>query len=126
MESSTVPAALIIDDNFYNRHIFHIALEAVGYQVVETEDGIAGLSTLETQPFHLLVLDLQMPVMDGRAVLNKLRTQDRYRDMHIIVVTANAHMATSDIDDLADYVMYKPIDVQEFSEFARRLKQIAV
>ena len=130
MNSSDQPieqhTALIVDDNFYNRHIFHIALESVGYAVTEMEDGLQGTALLRDQTFHLLVLDLQMPTMDGRAVLRHVRGQPLHENMHIIVVTANAHMATDDIDLMADYVMFKPIDVVEFSEFARRLKRIAV
>ena len=118
--------ALIVDDNFYNRHIFHIALESVGYAVTEMEDGLQGTALLQDRTFHLLVLDLQMPMMDGRAVLKHVRGQPLHQNMHIIVVTANAHMATDDIDLMADYVMFKPIDVVEFSEFARRLKRISV
>ena len=130
MNSSDQPivqhTALIVDDNFYNRHIFHIALESVGYAVTEMEDGLQGTALLRDQTFHLLVLDLQMPTMDGRAVLRHVRGQPLHENMHIIVVTANAHMATDDIDLMADYVMFKPIDVVEFSEFARRLKRISV
>lgn len=118
--------ALIVDDNFYNRHIFHIALESVGYTVTEMEDGLQGTALLQEQTFHLLVLDLQMPAMDGRTVLKQVCRQPLHVNMHIIVVTANAHMATDDIDLMADYVMFKPIDVVEFSEFARRLKRITV
>jgi CheY-like chemotaxis protein len=113
--------ALIVDDNFFNRNIFHIALESVGYQVTESEDGLHGLEALSARNFHLLILDLQMPQLDGRAVLRKVREQPQHSQMHIVVVTANAHMATDDIDSLADYIMYKPINVVEFSEFAQRL-----
>jgi CheY-like chemotaxis protein len=113
--------ALIVDDNFFNRNIFHIALESVGYQVTESEDGLHGLEALAVKNFHLMILDLQMPHLDGRAVLRKVREQPQHAHMHIVVVTANAHMATDDIHLLADYVMYKPINVVEFSEFAQRL-----
>lgn len=116
------PTAHIIDDNFYNRQIFQMALESVGYKVSESEDGIQGTKVLKTETFDLLVLDLQMPEMDGRAVLKAVREMDMHRKMRILVITANAHMVMGDVDDLADYIMYKPINVMEFSEFARRLK----
>jgi CheY-like chemotaxis protein len=116
-------AALIVDDNFFNRQIFNIALDSVGYQVTESDSGEKGLELIEKSRYHLLILDLQMPTMDGRTVLRKLR-DGNHAKMHIIVITANAHMATDDINDLADYVMFKPINVTEFSEFARRLKDL--
>jgi CheY-like chemotaxis protein len=116
------PTALIVDDNFYNRQIFQMALESVGYKVSESEDGVQGTNVLKNETFDLLVLDLQMPEMDGRAVLKAVRGQEMHHKMRILVITANAHMATGDVDNLADYVMFKPINVMEFSEFARRLK----
>jgi CheY-like chemotaxis protein len=126
--SSAVPAepaaqtALIVDDNWHNRNIFKIALESVGYKVMESADGVEGIATLENQTFDLLVLDLQMPNVDGRKVLQTVKAQPFHSKMSVLVVTANAHMATDDISNLADYIMYKPIDVVEFSGFASRLK----
>lgn len=122
--SGLVHTALVVDDNFYNRQIFHIALESVGYTVSESEDGVQSTSILSQRSFDLLILDLQMPAMDGRTVLRLVRANPLHKDMRIIVVTANAHMATEDIDDMADFIMHKPIDVVEFSEFARRLKRL--
>jgi CheY-like chemotaxis protein len=118
-------SALIIDDNWFNRDIFRIALESAGYDVTLLENGLEGMKILEQQTFSLLVLDLQMPLVDGRAVLNAVRAHPLHRKMRVVVVTANAHMATSEVDEKADYVMYKPINVMEFSEFVRRLKNMA-
>jgi CheY-like chemotaxis protein len=118
--------ALVIDDNLNNRDIFRIALESVGFTVSECEDGFSGLQVLAANTFHLLILDLQMPLIDGHMVLHKVREQPRHTHMNIFVVTANAHMATDDIHDLADYVMLKPINVVEFADFAKRLFKIQV
>ena len=119
-------SALIIDDNWFNRDIFRIALESAGYLVTQFDNGVDGMNILKDQTFSLLVLDLQMPIVDGRTVLHSVRTQDLHDKMHVVVVTANAHMATQDVDRMADYVMYKPINVTEFSEFVRRLKDLSL
>ncbi len=119
-------SALIIDDNWFNRDIFRIALESAGYSVTELDNGQEGINLLEQQTFNLLILDLQMPLIDGRTVLLKVKDQPLHDKMRVVVVTANAHMATSDVDEMADYVMYKPINVIEFSEFVRRLKTMSV
>jgi CheY-like chemotaxis protein len=119
-------SALIIDDNWFNRDIFRIALESAGYIVTQFDNGMDGMNILKNQTFSLLVLDLQMPIVDGRTVLHSVRAQDLHENMHVVVVTANAHMATQDVDRLADYVMYKPINVTEFSEFVRRLKDLSL
>ncbi|HLY27622.1 MAG TPA: response regulator [Aggregatilineales bacterium] len=118
--------ALIVDDNFHNRHIFRIALEAVGYTVDESEDGLMGIERLNRECFHLLILDLHMPKMDGQQVLRTLRKDPRHTQMQVVVVTANAHMATDDVSELADFIMVKPIDVVQFAELAKRLRGMHV
>jgi len=119
-------SALIVDDNWFNRDIFRIALESAGYVVTETDSGGDGMNILRQQTFNLLILDLQMPTVDGKTVLRAVRAEPMHKKMHVVVVTANAHMATSDVDALADHVLYKPINVIEFSEFVRGLKNASV
>src|SRR5688500_17528999 len=114
-------SALIVDDNWYNRDIFRIALENAGYQVTEVDNGREGLNLLETRSFNLMVLDLQMPGIDGITVLHQVHEKPAHKDMRVVVVTANAHMATDEVDNLADHVMYKPIDVVDFAQFTHRL-----
>lgn len=114
--------ALVVDDNFYNRDIFRIALENAGFVVSEMEDGAQGLSILKQQTFDLLILDLQMPHVDGLTLLRSLRASNGREHIFVVVVTANAHMATTEVQGLADYVMYKPISVPEFTAFVGRLR----
>ena len=114
--------ALIVDDNWYNRDIFRIALENAGYTVTTAENGSEGLAFLEQQPYNLMILDLQMPGIDGETVLRQVRANPQFKAMRIVVVTANAHMATTDVDNLADHIMYKPIDVVDFAQFTNRLR----
>jgi CheY-like chemotaxis protein len=124
---TTKISALVVDDNFFNRDIFRIALEHAGYEVACAENGMQGLELLTARTFNLLVLDLQMPQIDGRAVLKEIHAGNTSasKAMRVVVVTANAHMATEDINDWADYVMYKPINVPEFADFVKRLRDVA-
>jgi CheY-like chemotaxis protein len=126
MSGTPLSNALVMDDNFHNRQIFRIALEEKGYYVDEAENGSVGLGILKEKTFDLLVLDLQMPLVDGIEVLRELQTSSMHRRMRVLVVTANAHMAAGEVTDLADYVMYKPINVMEFAEFATRLKGVRI
>jgi CheY-like chemotaxis protein len=119
-----VPSALIVDDEFYNRDVFRIALESVGYEVMDAANGAIGLDILGKQTFNLLILDLQMPVINGREVLKKLRQMPLHKDMQVAVITANVPMATDEIHEYADYVMYKPINVQAFAQLAMRLRSL--
>src|SRR5260221_7777917 len=128
-ENSTPPAndrhftAFILDDNFHNRQIFRISLEAVEYEVTECEDSTEGMEILKQRSFDLLVLDLQMPKMNGQTVLNNVRQLPIHKNMYVVVVTANSHMATEGVTLESDYLLYKPIDVVQFARFVERLKQ---
>ena len=122
--TSAPPAALIADDNDDNRNIFRIVLENAGFQVTEVFDGEQAMQALEKQTFMLLLLDLQMPNVNGRTVLHWLRNRPvntPYR-MQVVVITANPHWVTDEIDTLADYIMQKPIPIVPFSQFVIRIK----
>jgi CheY-like chemotaxis protein len=116
--------ALVLDDNFFNRDLFRIALENAGYTVTEIEDAVEGCELLKSETFHLMILDLFMPKMNGGAILEIVRNQTMHDKMHIVVVTADAHRATSTVDEMADFVMLKPINVVEFAAFAHRLQTV--
>jgi CheY-like chemotaxis protein len=117
-------SALVLDDNFFNRDLFRIALESVGYCVTEVEDALLGHEMLQKQTFNLVILDLQMPKMDGGTILRAIRNLPLHDKMHIVVVTAESQRATDDVDEMADFVMLKPINVMEFAAFARRLQPV--
>lgn len=119
------PKALVVDDNFYNRDLARLALDNVGFEVSEAENGRDALTKLQHDNFDLMVLDLAMPELDGVGVITEVRRHTRHNQMKIVVVTANAHMADS-IEREADFVMYKPIDIAQFVTFLRRLKSAAV
>jgi CheY-like chemotaxis protein len=113
--------ALIVDDNYFNRDLCALALEHINYQVSHAVNGLEAIKILQERKFDLLILDLEMPELDGRGVMRQIREMNIHQTMSIIVMTANAHMATNEIDMNVDFVVYKPIDVNEFSRLAQRL-----
>lgn len=117
------PSALFVDDDRDNRELFHLALVKAGYDAVEMNNGVDALAILENQTFDLMVLDLQMPHLNGASVLKTLRSNPKYDSMKIVIATANAHMAL-EVEVLADYVIYKPIDLRAFIRLAERLGKI--
>lgn len=119
-------SALIVDDNFFNRDLCRLALEHAGYSVIEAETGREAVNLLNEQTFDLLVLDLQMPELNGIGVIREIGHQTRHRDMSIVVMTANPHMATAEVEMEVDFVMYKPIDILSFTAFVERLAKSPV
>jgi DNA-binding response OmpR family regulator len=115
--------ALIVDDNYYNRDLCRLALEQAGYDIAEAKTGKEAVSFLKEQTFDLMVLDLAMPELNGVDVIREIGHQAKHQAMSIIVMTANPHMATEEVELEADFVLYKPIDILEFSVFVRRLSE---
>ncbi len=123
MLNQMTPSALVVDDNFFNRDVCLLALKHVGYEVAEAENGLEAVNLLQGRQFDLLVLDLAMPEMDGIEVLRIISSETRFRDLCVMVMTANSHMAVHEEIERADYVIYKPIDIVDFGRLLERLKQ---
>ena len=121
MAETPVSTALIVDDNYYNRDLCRLALEHAGYSVSEAETGLAGVNILKDQTFDLLILDLAMPELNGLGVIRQISQQPQHEAMSIVVMTANPHMATEEVDLQVDFVLYKPIDIIDFMAFVQRL-----
>ena len=120
------PTALVVDDNADNRMIFSIALRHAGYRVTEAGDGFTCMEILKQGlSFHLMVLDLRMPVMSGIEVLKAMRDLPHCDAMHVIVSTGNPDMVTGEIvKQRADFVVNKPVNPVQFTQLARRLQQV--
>jgi CheY-like chemotaxis protein len=115
-------SALVVDDNDLNRDLIQIALNTAGFEVSAAKNGREAIAALDAQAYNLMVLDLQMPMMDGTSVLKWLRANPLHNNMIVIVATANAHMVGGDEGERADYVIYKPLDMREFVHLLKRLK----
>jgi len=76
---------LVIDDEHGIRDLFRDALQNEGYEISLSPDGKEGLGKLENGKFDLVLLDIQMPLMDGFEVLSAIRKRDK--EIPVIVVT---------------------------------------
>jgi two-component system, cell cycle response regulator DivK len=81
---------LLIEDNEQNRYLATFLLEKHGYAVVSASDGPAGIALAKTIQPVLILLDIQLPLMDGHAVARELRNNPDLRDISIIAVTSYA------------------------------------
>lgn len=82
---------LIVDDEAEVVNSLRESLEACGYEVLTAADGIAAVETARAQMPHLILLDLMLPTLDGYRVLKLLKSDERYRKIPILVVTARAN-----------------------------------
>jgi CheY-like chemotaxis protein len=81
---------LIAEDNAVNRELLRELLEMRGYAVVESCDGLEALQKIAEAPPDILLLDLDMPVLDGFGTIHKIRENPRSRSLPVLAVTAYA------------------------------------
>ncbi len=81
---------LIADDRDASRELLRTVLVAEGYEVVEAVDGGDALTKATTYVPDLILLDLQMPVLDGFGVAHALRADPRFERIPIVAITASA------------------------------------
>ncbi len=81
---------LLIEDNEQNRYLATFLLEKFGYQVTPAADGQIGIETAKKFVPDLILLDIQLPLMDGHAVARALRQLEPLNDTPIVAVTSYA------------------------------------
>jgi len=81
---------LLIEDNENNRYLATFLLEKYGYEVVSAADGKKGIELAESVHPQLILLDIQLPLMDGYAVAQALRSRPELKKTPIIAVTSYA------------------------------------
>ena len=79
---------LVVDDNKVNRLLLARNLELMGHKVTTVENGRVALQTLRREAFDLMLLDIEMPEMDGFAVLSELANDLHLRDLPVIVTSS--------------------------------------
>ena len=116
---------LLVEDNPVNRRLAMFLLHSQGYQVREATSAQEAFEILKTEPMDLIVMDIQLPGMDGLAATTKLKAEPATENIPVIAVTSYA-MAGDREKALAagcsGYVT-KPIDKTIFlAEISRHLK----
>ena len=81
---------LIAEDNLVNRELLRELLTARGHAVEEAADGLQALELMQKRKPDLLLLDLNMPVLDGFATLRKIRENPALSTVPVLAVTASA------------------------------------
>jgi signal transduction histidine kinase len=79
---------LIVDDNKVNRLLLSRSVELLGHRIALAENGRIALHKLREEPFDLLLLDIEMPELDGFAVLEQLKADIKLRDLPVIVTSS--------------------------------------
>ncbi|MEO8134799.1 MAG: response regulator, partial [Betaproteobacteria bacterium] len=89
-------AVLLVEDNAINRRLAQIVLEREGHSVVAVDNGATALETLRQERFDVVLMDLQMPRMDGIATTHAIRGREKIVGGHIPIVALTAHAMAGD------------------------------
>jgi len=81
---------LIVEDNELNMKLFNDLLEAQGYRVLQTRDGLSALDIAKVNMPDLILMDIQLPEVSGIEVTKWLKEDDKLRHIPVIAVTAFA------------------------------------
>ena len=116
---------LLVEDNDNNRMLVCDVLQASGYRVVEAENAEDGLRMAAEQRPALILMDIQLPGMNGMEALQRLRADPATRAIPVIAVTASA--MTQDRRQIMaagfDGYQPKPISVKSFLQAIREMLQ---
>jgi two-component system, cell cycle response regulator DivK len=108
---------LYIEDNPDNMMLVQRALEARGYRLLKAKNGLEGVRTAESEEVDLILLDINLPDIDGYEVAHRLRTSNKraLSTTPIIAITANALKGDAEkaLNAGCDVYMSKPINIRE-------------
>jgi two-component system, chemotaxis family, chemotaxis protein CheY len=112
--SQYAKCALVVDDSRAMRLIVGRAITKFGFDVLEAADGRQALEVLARNPCDLVLVDCNMPVMDGFALVDALRRQPLFAYIRIVMITATADLAHIDeaLAAGADDFIMKPFTTQ--------------
>ena len=110
---------LVVEDNPVNQKVLQKMLEKLGYKSVVAEDGEEALFLIERLRFAAILMDLQMPKIDGFTCTREIRRrQDHYQDVPIIAVTANLMDSQQEkcIDAGMNAYLAKPVNLKRLKD----------
>jgi PAS domain S-box-containing protein len=108
---------LVADDNLVNRKVVHKMLEKKGHEVISVEDGKEALDATESRIVDLILMDVQMPVMNGLEATAAIRKREENSPHHTPIIALTAHAMKGDREKclesgMDDYIS-KPINPEE-------------
>jgi two-component system cell cycle response regulator DivK len=116
---------LYIEDNPENRLLVRRVLEVEGYAVVEADSGVAGLKKAEVMTPDLVLMDINLPEMDGYELTHRLKQMPHLAHVPVVAMTANVMKGDREKTLAAgcDGYLQKPIDVDQLPEQIARFIQ---
>jgi len=109
---------LVADDKWENRSVLKSLLEPLGFAILTAEDGQDALNRATQQPPHLFIIDLDMPILDGLALIQRIRQSPTLQTIPVAVSSASVFDTDQHrcLEAGADSFLPKPVDATELFE----------
>jgi len=120
--ASKAKTVLIVEDNELNMKLFHDLLEAHGYNIIGTRDGMEALRIARDSRPDLILMDIQLPEVSGLEVTKWIKEDDRLKSIPVIAVTAFAMKGDEEKirEGGCEAYIAKPISVTNFLETVKK------
>ena len=118
---------LVVEDNKTGRVLLRDVLTHAGYEVIEAVNGAEGVKAAREQMPDLVLMDMQMPVMDGLNALKALRDDPATKGMKVVAVTSFAMKGDREriLGEGFDGYMAKPVDTRALPRLVKKLMETA-
>ncbi len=122
VRAATGKTVMVVEDNELNMKLFHDLLEAHGYRIVQTKDGMEVLRLAREHKPDLILMDIQLPEVSGLEVTRWIKEDEELRAIPVIAVTAFAMKGDEEKMRKGGCEAYiaKPISVASFLETVER------
>ena len=114
---------LTVDDSRTMRDMLKLTLASAGFRVVQAIDGLDGLSVLEGEKPNVIITDINMPNLDGFGFIERVRKDDRFLGVPILVLTTESSPEKRNIARKAGATgwIVKPFDAPKLIDVVRRV-----
>jgi two-component system cell cycle response regulator DivK len=122
MQEAEKGTILYVEDNPDNRNLIRRVLNADGYSVVEAINAAQAIEKLEDNRIDLILMDINMPDMDGYTLTSKIKSIQKFSKIPIVAVTANVMRGDREksLEAGCDGYIQKPIDIDTLSQQIER------
>ena len=122
LANESAKTVLVVEDNELNMKLFHDLLEAHGYNILQTKDGMEALRIAREHKPDLILMDIQLPEVSGLEVTKWIKEDENLKSIPVIAVTAFAMKCDEEKirDGGCEAYIAKPISVTNFLETVQR------
>lgn len=123
-ETETNEFVLVVEDNSINQRVTLLQLEDLGLKAHAVSNGLEALDAVSQSKYMLILMDCQMPEMDGLQATREIRKREKTTGEHVTIIALTAHAMTSDRAEclaagMDDYIS-KPVSLRKLAEVLQR------